>query len=80
MFRIDPDDQRFTSRLASRESAAIRPGPAGAWRRLRALVTEWRLRSRSRVELSSLDDRQLADIGLSRSQAGYESGKFFFLR
>ncbi len=36
---------------------------------------QWRQRSRSRRELSTLDEYQLRDIGLSRSQAAFESGK-----
>lgn len=76
MFRIDPTDRH----LATDDTPAAASRPGGVWRRLRRLVSEWRLRSRSRVELSRLDERQLADIGLSRSQASYESGKFFFLR
>lgn len=35
--------------------------------RIGAAVHESRLRSRTRAELSSLSDRQLADIGISRS-------------
>ncbi len=38
---------------------------------------QWRRRSRSRRELSTLDEYQLRDIGLSRSQAAFESGKSF---
>jgi uncharacterized protein YjiS (DUF1127 family) len=45
----------------------------------RALATlkEWRLRARSRRELSRLDEYQLKDIGLTLSDAGFESGKSF---
>lgn len=42
-----------------------------------ATFREWRLRSRSRRELSRLDEYQLKDIGLSMSQASFESGKSF---
>jgi uncharacterized protein YjiS (DUF1127 family) len=45
-----------------------------------AAYREWRLVSRSRKELAQLDDYQLRDIGLSRSQALFESGKTFFER
>jgi uncharacterized protein YjiS (DUF1127 family) len=45
----------------------------------RAIETfkEWRLRARSRRELSRLDEYQLKDIGLTISQASFESGKSF---
>jgi uncharacterized protein YjiS (DUF1127 family) len=38
---------------------------------------EWRLRARSRRELSRLDERQLRDIGLTISDASFESSKSF---
>lgn len=37
----------------------------------------WQERSRSRDELARLGEHQLKDIGLTRSQAVSESGKFF---
>ena len=48
--------------------------------RLRATFQEWRLRARSRSELARLDEHQLRDIGLSVSQASFESGKSFLER
>jgi uncharacterized protein YjiS (DUF1127 family) len=51
---------------------------AGAFARAVAAYREWRLMRRSRAELARLDDYQLRDIGLSRSQALFESGKSFF--
>lgn len=42
-----------------------------------ATFKEWRLRSHSRRELTQLDEHQLKDIGLSISQASFESGKSF---
>ena len=41
------------------------------------IFKEWRLRARSRRELSRLDEHQLKDIGLTISQASFESGKSF---
>ena len=46
-----------------------------ALRRLSALLTVWAMRRRTRRVLSQLDDRQLADVGLKRSQALLESAK-----
>lgn len=40
----------------------------------------WQERSRSRDELARFDDFQLMDIGLSKSQAMFESGKSFLER
>jgi len=48
--------------------------------RVRATFREWRLRARSRRELARLDEHQLRDIGLSPSQASFESGKSFLER
>ena len=42
-----------------------------------AKLGEWRQRSRSRRELSSFDEYQLRDIGLTMSQAAFESNKHF---
>jgi uncharacterized protein YjiS (DUF1127 family) len=43
-----------------------------------ATLRRWRQRARARRELAGLDDYLLHDIGLSRSQAQYESGKRFW--
>jgi uncharacterized protein YjiS (DUF1127 family) len=43
-----------------------------------ATLRQWRQRSRARQELAELDDYLLKDIGYSRSQASFESGKFFW--
>ena len=45
------------------------------WGRLFALLAFWTMRSRTRRILGQLDDRQLADIGLTRRQALAESEK-----
>jgi uncharacterized protein YjiS (DUF1127 family) len=46
--------------------------------RVLELLREWRQRTRERRELATLDDYLLHDIGLSRSQAQFESGKAFW--
>jgi uncharacterized protein YjiS (DUF1127 family) len=46
--------------------------------RVLAILREWRQRARERRELATLDDYLLHDIGLSRSQAQFESGKPFW--
>jgi uncharacterized protein YjiS (DUF1127 family) len=51
--------------------------PRGAWDRAFATFRQWRSLSRSRRELAGFDEYQLRDIGVSRSQAAFESGKSF---
>ena len=45
------------------------------WPALVATVTVWRQRRRTRQYLATLDDRALADVGLSRAQQGGECAK-----
>ena len=73
---------RVTSAAARKPGASARNRAAGqaiGEALFRAIVRfrQWRQLSRSRRELSTLDEYQLRDIGLSRSQAVFESGKSF---
>lgn len=43
-----------------------------------AVLRQWHHSSRSRRELAALDDYQLRDLGLSRSQAQFDAGQPFF--
>ena len=43
-----------------------------------ATLREWRRRARNRAELAALDERTLADIGLTRGDAEYLSNKPFW--
>jgi len=60
------------------------PGLAGALGRTlghtAAALKEWRRVSRSRRELAALDESQLKDFGLSKSQALFEGDKTFLQR
>ena len=47
--------------------------------RFAATVTKWEQRRRSRVNLGDLDDRLLADVGLTRDQARIESKRHFWM-
>ncbi len=47
-------------------------------RRARALVAAWRARARQRQALARLDDRLLADIGLTREVQMVECSKLFW--
>ena len=49
----------------------------GAVRRLNVALARWRERQRTRRQLSILDDRQLADVGLTRTQQRVECAKWF---
>ena len=46
--------------------------------RVLATLRLWRQRARSRRELAGFDDYLLRDLGMSRSQAQFESGKRFW--
>jgi len=41
-------------------------------------VREWRRRARDRTSLAALDDRMLADIGITRADAEFLSSKPFW--
>ncbi len=63
--------------------AGARRRPARRWagaaaRRLFAMVGEWRRRARDRADLASLDDRMLADIGITRTEAEFLGNKPFW--
>ena len=47
-------------------------------RRVRALMATWRSRARQRQALARLDDRLLADIGLTREAQMVECSKLFW--
>jgi uncharacterized protein YjiS (DUF1127 family) len=47
-------------------------------RRARALVATWRSRARQHQALARLDDRLLADVGLTREAQMVECSKLFW--
>jgi uncharacterized protein YjiS (DUF1127 family) len=49
------------------------------WRQYKRLLGAWRSRCQSRRELMGLSDRYLDDIGITRSSAGYQASKLFWL-
>jgi uncharacterized protein YjiS (DUF1127 family) len=59
-----------------RHSAVHRAGNAG--RRTLAKFGEWRRRSKDRARLAALDDRMLADIGVTRAEAEFLINKPFW--
>jgi uncharacterized protein YjiS (DUF1127 family) len=58
---------------------AVRSRRLRTWSELQAVFIEWRQRVRSRYDLMMLDDRQLRDVGLTRSDARNEASKPFWL-
>jgi len=62
----------------STNAACVGPHRSSPWGQLNLLLDEWWQRSRSRNELESLDNAMLRDIGLSRSEAGFEASKPFW--
>lgn len=57
----------------------LRPGTGSlSLRQLVQLMHLWRQRVRTRRRLAALDERQLADIGISRSERLAEVGKPFW--
>jgi uncharacterized protein YjiS (DUF1127 family) len=59
--------------FAPHRARRLRPWPA-----LVAAVVVWRQRQRTRQHLATLDDRALADVGLSRAQQRGECAKPFW--
>jgi uncharacterized protein YjiS (DUF1127 family) len=57
-------------------SAAQRASAAAG--RVSATFRAWRRRARDRADLAALDDRMLADIGISRADADYLGNKPFW--
>lgn len=55
-----------------------REAAAGPIDRVLGTLRQWHQRARTRRELAGLDDYLLRDIGVSRSQAQFESGKPFW--
>jgi len=52
--------------------------PRRSWARLAACIAEWKNRARSRSELGTFDERDLADIGQARADAFVEARKPFW--
>ena len=64
--------------IISTNAACVRAQQSSPWGQLNLLLGDWGQRSRLRYELESLDDAMLRDIGLSRSEAGFEASKPFW--
>ena len=49
------------------------------WRRVRQSFAAWQDGANSRIELGSLTDRTLQDIGLSRGNERFSAAKLFWI-
>ena len=58
--------------------AAEPPWATALWPSLVSTLAMWRQRNRSRRQLALLDDRTLADVGISRAEQWQESRKRFW--
>jgi uncharacterized protein YjiS (DUF1127 family) len=68
---------------AGRSVAAIPRHPASGWvsnavARLSTTLRAWRRRAKDRAQLAALDDRMLADIGISRAEAEFLGNRPFW--
>lgn len=45
---------------------------------LRSVLNDWQRRHKTRIQLASMDDRMLRDIGVSRYEANIEAQKRFW--
>ena len=61
------------------EITTFRPHKASHWNRLKGYLGEGQHGARSRTELTSLSDRLLRDIGISRCTANFEASKPFWM-
>jgi uncharacterized protein YjiS (DUF1127 family) len=57
-------------------SAVQRASAVAGW--VLSSLREWRRRARDRTSLAALDDRMLADIGITRADADFLSSKPFW--
>ena len=67
---LESSDLRPVHRPADRLSAG--------WSEILGLLQSWRQRYATRLALGELDDRLLADVGLTREQASFESSAAFW--
>jgi uncharacterized protein YjiS (DUF1127 family) len=67
--------ERHLARMG-RRSTLERAGAAAG--RVFAMLRQWRRRARDRADLAALDDRMIADIGISRAEAEFLGNKPFW--
>jgi uncharacterized protein YjiS (DUF1127 family) len=77
MSRTQAQDFIRTASQTPDDRGSLAAAARRALARTVATFREWRRLSRSRRELAALDEFELKDLGLSRSQAQFESNKSF---
>jgi uncharacterized protein YjiS (DUF1127 family) len=58
--------------------ASLRPARRSYRDAIKHYLIEWRIRSRSRFELSTMGDPELGDVGMTHSTARFEATKPFW--
>jgi uncharacterized protein YjiS (DUF1127 family) len=64
-----------TPSITRRQRSAPRRRTGGVGRSVLTRLRQWRRRAKERAELAALDDRMLADLGISRAEAQFLSNK-----
>ena len=67
-----------SGRVVAFHTDAAHPAKTGVVRRVARLLREWRQRATGRAELAGLDDRMLADIGITRADAEFLANRPFW--
>jgi uncharacterized protein YjiS (DUF1127 family) len=70
--------EAFPGSLAGPRRRSAAQSASAVAGRILAMLREWRRRSRDRASLATLDNRMLADIGITRADAEYLSDKPFW--
>jgi uncharacterized protein YjiS (DUF1127 family) len=78
MSRYSANPERAMSTM-SLDLTTAAPRQMLRWRQMKRSFAEWRRRAHSRWELTTLSDRELNDIGLSRCNVSSESCKPFWM-
>lgn len=66
------------SSIKSNDRSSIRPAAQFSFAAAYGVLREWGKRRATRRHLSELDDRQLADVGLTRNQQEREAALWFW--
>ena len=67
-----------SGRVVALRPGAAQPPKTSIARRIVSLLREWRQRATGRAELAGLDDRMLADIGITRADAEFFANRPFW--
>ena len=65
-------------RVVALRPGTVQPAETSIAHRIAVLLREWRKRAKDRAELARLDDRTLADIGVTRAKAEFLANRPFW--